>query len=326
MFGDLVILYLFFGGAGAGAVVVLCVLEFLDAQRHLGQRRRALVSASGLQDADDEGNAPYAPRLPRNFYARAWPIAACMLGFGIVCLLCDIGRPDRIFALVVHPEFSPMTVGAYALVIALAIALVFGSLSLFDGMDVRSIVIRSVAVVGVAAGVVTVTYTGVLLADSPSVLFWQTPLVPVLFALSSLSSGFACVLLALSFTESRQTLVMPAGVFSLIDSALIVLELLCLTALIVWGLMGEGTRASAFSLFWGELKGWFWLCVVVLGLVAPFSLERFAVSEGRRFQLLWTSVLLLVGALALRWCIVEAGSFDTTQTVGAVLGYAAFSG
>ena len=49
MFSALAVMYLFLGGSGAGAVVVLSSLEFCDAQRHQGQSRRAAVARAGLR-------------------------------------------------------------------------------------------------------------------------------------------------------------------------------------------------------------------------------------------------------------------------------------
>ena len=80
MFDSLVIGYLFLGGAGGGAVVVLAALEGVRAfaGRRLG--------------------------LPNEFFARAWPVSTVVLAAGIVCIFADLGRPDRLFALVLSPQ------------------------------------------------------------------------------------------------------------------------------------------------------------------------------------------------------------------------------
>lgn len=323
MFSALIVAYLFLGGTGAGATVVLCALEVMDAQRHQGQRRRALVAVSGLRGGRIDAEEVFAPRLPRNFYARAWPIALVSLATGIVCLLFDIGRPDRILAFVTSPELSAVTVGAYALVAAVCVAGTFTGLSLLDGLDVAPVVVRALGIAGVAIGLVVSVYTGVLLQSMASVVLWQTPLLPAVFALSALSCGLACVFAALAFTETRQSLVAPARVFGAVDSALIAAELVALAAFVAIGLSKEGAQTSAQALVSGDLCWLFWGGLVAAGLVVPFVLERVSVSEGRRFKLLWTAGFVLAGGLALRWCVVSAAAYDVTQAVGSFLGLAA---
>ena len=110
MFDSLVIGYLFLGGAGGGALVVLAALEGV---RSLAGRRLG---------------------LPDEFFARAWPVSTVVLAAGIVCIFADLGRPDRLFALVLSPQPTPLTVGAYALVVSLACAGAFSVLALADGL------------------------------------------------------------------------------------------------------------------------------------------------------------------------------------------------
>ena len=83
MFDSLVIGYLFLGGAGGGALVVLAALEGV---RSLAGRRLG---------------------LPDEFFARAWPVSTVALAAGIVCIFADLGRPDRLFALVLSPQPTP---------------------------------------------------------------------------------------------------------------------------------------------------------------------------------------------------------------------------
>ena len=322
MFSALIVAYLFLGGSGAGALVVLCVLECLDAQRHQGQRRRALLAMAGLYGQGIGGSTSRAPHLPRNFYARAWPIALVMLATGILCLLCDIGHPERVLALVFSPEPTAVTVGSYALVVSLGVACAFAGLSLFEGFDIPMSAVRAVGVVGVVAGVVTISYTGILLQGMASVVFWQTPLLPAVFVLSALSCGMACVFVALAFTESRVTLVFPTSVFAMLDSAFILLEAVALAAFVAVGFMHEESRDAAQALFSGDLRWLFWGGIVGIGLVVPFVLERLSVPEGRRFQLLWTGAFVLAGGLMLRFCVVAAASYDVTQAAGSFLGLA----
>lgn len=326
LFSALAVMYLFFGGSGAGAVVVLSVLEFRDAQRHQGQARRAAVARAGLRGsagtAASIAGSGRSLGLPRNFYARAWPLAFVLLGAGALCLLCDIGRPDRLLALVAHPSLSAIAVGAWAIAVCLLVAGAFTALSLFEGMDMPPTGVRALGFVGVISGLVTAVYTGVLLQGMASVVFWQTAFVPAAFVCSSLSCGIASVFAALSFTEARQPLNAFAVRLAQVDSALIVLEAMCLAGLLAVGFATPGAHDAAWSLAGGEYRWLFWGGLVGVGLVAPFVLERISAPERRRALLLWTGCLVLAGGLALRWCMVLAARYDVTQIPGAVYGLA----
>lgn len=326
MLSALAILYLFLGGAGAGTIVALSVLECLDAQRHQGQSRRAAVAQAGLRGSLRSAGSSALPArslgLPRNFYARAWPLSFVLLAVGALCLLCDIGRPDRLLALVAHPSLSAIAVGAWAIAVCLVISGAFAAMSLFEGMDVPPAVVRALGVAGVGAGVVTSVYTGVLLQSMASVVFWQTAFVPAAFLFSSLSCGVACVFAALSFTESRQPLNTFAVGLARIDSVLIVIEAACLVGLLAVGLATPSAKDAAWSLVGGEYRWLFWGGLVGVGLVAPLVLERVSVPERRRLALLWTACFVLAGGFVLRWCTVLAASYDVTQIPSMLFGAA----
>lgn len=296
MFNLLVIGYLFLGGAGGGALVVLAALE---------------VARLGL---------PRRLGLPDEFFARAWPVCAVVLATGVVCIAADLGRPDRLLALLVWPQITPLTVGAYALAVGLACAVAYLVLALFDNVRAPRAVRFALAAVTLASGVVTVVYTGMLLQGLASVLFWQTALLPAVFALSSLSCGVALALLAAAFVEARRPFTRPLVWLAGADGGLIVLEAACLAAYLAWGFAGEGTRAAAEALVVGELAPVLWGGVVAAGLVAPFVMERLLTHGNHRSQLLWIAAFVLAGGFALRFCFVQAGLFDITQMPSALFG------
>lgn len=298
MFDSLVIGYLFLGGAGGGALAVLGAFE---GARTLGLR---------------------CPELPDELFARAWPVCAAALATGIVCIAADLGRPDRLLALVASPRPTPLTVGAYALVAGLACAAAFSALALFDGPASRAPrpVRLALAAASLAAGCVTAAYTGVLLQGLASVLFWQTPLLPVAFMLSSLSCGVAVVFLAAAFVETRRPFVHLVAWLARIDGVLIAAEAGVLAAYEAWAFAGEGTHAAAVALVAGDLAPAFLGGVALAGLAVPFAMERLLTHNNHHSQLLWIAACVLVGGLALRACFVQAGLYDMTQMPQALYG------
>ena len=173
---------------------------------------------------------------------------------------------------------------------------------------------------GVAAGLVAVAYTGVLLQGLASVLFWQTPLLPMLFSLSSLSCGIACAFLGAAFVETRRPITRPLARLALVDGVLLVLEALVMAGYLAWSFAGEGTALAAQALVAGDLRWAFWGGAVLCGLAAPFALERCLTHGNSRTQLLWIAAALLAGGFALRFCLVGAGAYDATQLPGLLFG------
>lgn len=300
MFNALTIGYLFLGGTGAGALAVLCVLKCARALRW-----RALA-------------------MPEEFFARGWPVCTVTLATGILCLLADLGRPDRLLHLLTSPEPSAMAVGSFALAAALVLAAAFSAFALFDTVRLPRVAVVCLAVAGVAAAGATAAYTGVLLESLASVLLWRTPLVPALFVLSSASCGIAVAFLAASFVETRHPYRGPLVWLARVDGGIVLVEAGCLAVFLLLAFAGEGTVAAARALVLGELAPVFWGVLAVCGLAVPLVLERFLTHGNSRTQLLWIAALLLVGGFALRWCIVGAGAYDVTQMPEALYGLAGF--
>ena len=140
-------------------------------------------------------------------------------------------------------------------------------------------------------------------------LFWQTPLLPAVFVLSSLSCGLALALGVAAFVEARRPFMRPlAAWLARADGALIVLEAACLAADPRVGLCGRARAPAAAALATGDLAPVFWGGVAAAGLVAPFVMERLLTHGNHRSQLLWIAAFVLVGGLALRFCLVQAGA------------------
>lgn len=302
MFGLLITCYLFLGGAGGGVLMVLGALECarLWPRARFG---RALA-------------------LPDDFFARAWPLGFVVLATGALCLLADLGRPDRLLNLVISPAPSAITVGAFALAAALAVAAVFALAALLDGPRIPRVAAAALAIAGIAAGATVMVYTGVLLQGLASVLFWQTPLLPLLFALSSASCGIGCALFAAAFVEARHPFVRPLVWLARIDGVLIVAEAVCLVVYLAWAFASPGTTPAAAAIAQGDLAWLFWGGVGVCGLAVPFVMERLITYGNSRTQLLWIAALLLAGGFALRCVFVGASAYDPTQMAGPLLGLA----
>lgn len=315
MFNGLTVMYLFLGGAGAGMCVVLSLLECFTARESMSVR---LISTAPFDSPLVRVSAFLA--LPSEFFTRAWPMCLVLLSLGVLCLIADVGRPERLFNLLLSPQPTAMSVGSYAIAASVLCSGVFSAMSLLDNVEPSRALTLTVAIIGVVSGFVTAVYTGVLLSSLASVVAYRTPLLPALFCVSSLSCGLAGAFAALSFTEPRHPHVRPLAVLTLADSVLVLAEIVLVSVYVFWMLGSQDAAAGAWALVAGDMRWLFWGGLLVCGLVVPFALERFVTHGNARTQLLWISACLLAGGLSLRVCVVGLAMYDVTQIPALMFG------
>jgi formate-dependent nitrite reductase membrane component NrfD len=308
---DLTITYLFLGGAGSGALFILIVLSLLT------------PCASG-----SDSPARYVPQAafqPLFFFG--YQVGGGVLILSMLCLLFDLGRPDRLLSLFLHPSLSYLVLGTYALVILVVCAIVF---CLIWGTPFGRLprwAIRAVEVLGLSAALITMLYTGLLFQSIGAGTLLGTVLVPVIFVLSSLSTGVALLLLTAAFTRAGRLFSTTFRRLARMDVALILLEAVGLALLLTSGLDEQQTRVAATELIFGEFAAAFWVGVVGCGLIAPLGIEGVSLRVGAsgmgkvvRWEYAFASVsfLLLIGGYCLRVSLLGAGLpvFMATTTLG----------
>jgi formate-dependent nitrite reductase membrane component NrfD len=142
--------------------------------------------------------------------------------------------------------------------------------------------------------VLLITYTGVLLSNT-SVSLWTTMLLPILFVVSAVSTGLAATLLLLTLLGRE----IPHE-FSQAGAILAVLEMLALVGFLV--------TVPAGVLVAGPLSLWFWVGVILIGLLVPFELELGTLKvKGTTLLVLASTLCVLLGGLILRAVVVVGG-------------------
>jgi polysulfide reductase chain C len=231
---------------------------------------------------------------------------------GVLLLVFDLGNQSWSWHLFVRFYLvSPMSMGSWILLLwsivaAALIALWFAEL--FEPEEGHTDLFARVAswlrpllpLVGVLSwvefvlSILLIAYTGVLLS-STSIALWATVLLPVLFVVSAISTGWAATLLVAALL--RKEIPPEAGKAGAI---LAVLEVLALIAFLV--------AVPSGVLVAGSLSLWFWIGVVVIGLLVPFGLELWSVRTGEKTVLvLATALCVLLGGLVLRAVVVIGG-------------------
>lgn len=143
-------------------------------------------------------------------------------------------------------------------------------------------------------------YTGILLSAFNARPLWNTSLLGPLFLVSGLSSGVAAILW-MSKNHAERALM------SKIDLILIGIELFLIVHLFMGFLASNAVQVEAANLFLGgEFTVFFWVFVVILGLVFPATLEILEL-RGIKIPVLIPALMVLVGGFIFRFIMVEAG-------------------
>lgn len=314
MLGEMTIWYLFLAGAGAGALLGAAVLEFLTPYAERCAEPRGTLA--------DHPAAPFvAAEALRPFFGPAYGAGLAAVLLGMFCLMADLGRPDRLLDLFLSPSLSFISVGAY-LLLALVLCAALSAAAWSFGVSSIPRWLAGVARVGlVASALAVMAYTGLFLASLRAILFWYSPWLPALFAVSALSTGLGLLAGAVAIGGAPDRFATTLRRVQRVDAVAIVAEALLLAALLITALAGDETaRASAQVLLVGPLAPTFWLFVVVIGLGVPLVGDLAGRADGSRLMLLATACLLM-GGFFLRWCVVRVGTApDVAAFVAAAFG------
>ena len=333
--GWMVVVYLYFGGLGAGSIL-LSGLGHLTKREHF----RGIARAGAI-------------------------MAPVFIGLGSGLLVFDLGRPLQFWRLFAHLNpASPMSLGSWFLVafsfFSMLYALThlppswaqfFSRFKIFPGFflklsswnepksektengEYRVGVMEDpypnspkwlnaardfLAFIGIPLGVAVGIYTGILLGAIPARPFWNTPMVAQLFLFSALSSSTGLLFLAVPFfwKGSERHVKREHRVLLTADLIFIFVEFFIILPLIIHAQLSTQSVITAMDMILGgPYTKVFWIGVVLIGILIPMFLE-FSDFFGlwKKLPLFMTksihvmvAVLILIGGYLLRWVFVHAG-------------------
>lgn len=276
-------LYLFLAGAGSGAYLIMQWIQWSP------KYRTALTASKSTSD------------LLRSFPSVARLLAIALVVMGMLFLLVDLGVPSRLLLVLRRPFASAISFGAWALTCFVTFALIRELVAqLFPRQLAKTKAILSL--VSALAALAVALYTGCYLYSVPTVPFWHTPLIIVLFLTSALSTGTAAII-ALAFFLVRNERVRVFRSLGRLDIAFILLELFLLAAFLASRYFaGPGAQELVLSLlvgshqylFWGGVVGFGILAPIILGFLAPRTTECYLMASG----------CIIIGGLLLRCSII----------------------
>jgi formate-dependent nitrite reductase membrane component NrfD len=236
-----------------------------------------------------------------------------LLLLGIVCLVLDLGRQDRILSLFLNPSLSILAIGAYALAFLALLGFLLVLPRLFIVPSIGTAFIRATEIATLLFASVAMFYTGFLLFSIKAVHFWDNPLLPIIFILSSLSSGIAVLVIVGFFSERDEDLALVLKKIILLDVIVLLAEIACTAAFIWTASLAESAaaRESLKSLLFGKEALFWWVGFAVCGMLVPLIVELFFLKGSKRSvqtHLAIAAILVLIGAFCLRYGLVEVGT------------------
>jgi formate-dependent nitrite reductase membrane component NrfD len=303
-----VILYLFLAGVGAGAMT---------------------VSASVLLRGGGGGFGGGHFALAR-YGAMIAPIPV-MVGSGL--LIFELGSFEagdwfKWINLYMTINLSPMSIGTWLLTLFIGVSILYAYCFVskdaapgdkLDGLR------KTMAWIGVPLGISVAVYTGILLGAMPSRPFWNSPVLALLFLVSSISTGVACIILVRALlhgrdgdAESQRSYLDSGYLLTASDVLLIGFELMVVFLFIMYAYLTVGSVREAVGIILpgGGMAALFWIWFVIVGLALPALVElRYVLPRllyHREYKVsrvvdVAVPALVLIGGFMLRYVVVVAG-------------------
>lgn len=164
--------------------------------------------------------------------------------------------------------------------------------------------------IAVVAAVFGIIYPAFVMGQSPSIAFWNNPVLPVLFIIYGLIDGIDLIFISLAALGS--TFAVDVEFLEKMEVFLLILG-----AISIWSYLGlmsvgrVGARESVRRLVKGELAPLFWGVVIMIGLVLPLGVGLYGLLVGVPIGVAGvTGVLALVGALYFKYVVLRAGVYS----------------
>jgi formate-dependent nitrite reductase membrane component NrfD len=231
-------------------------------------------------------------------------------------------------------NLSPMSIGTWLLTFFIGVSLAYAYTFVPNApfLGERQVSLRkTLAWISVPLGIATAVYTGILLGAMPARPFWNSPILALLFLLSSISTGVALILLARAVFHRTQSPEVEREyqesdyLLTATDILLIGFELMVIFLFLMYAQLTIGNVKEAITVILpgGDLAALFWFGVVLIGLLIPALVELYYVVpklvyhrgfNAPRIVDIAVSGAVLLGGFLLRYVVLVAG--QVTGPVG----------
>jgi molybdopterin-containing oxidoreductase family membrane subunit len=240
--------------------------------------------------------------------------AACVVAAAVL-IVPDLGRPDRIINLFIHPNWrSPLIWDLLIISVYFVFAVVDMWVMTRQRMDpvTRAKALRVLAFIGLPTAVLLHSITAWIFGLQIARTWWNTALLAPIFIASAIVSGTAFITLIALILHRYERIELPKATWRWLTGLLavgIVVDLFfvaCDYITIIWGNVPRERAALDVILPGGSWQWLFWTEWIIGGLI-PFVL-LVTPSLRRRFGAIGiASVLVMLGVFAYRIELVGAG-------------------
>jgi formate-dependent nitrite reductase membrane component NrfD len=240
---------------------------------------------------------------------------------GAVFLVFDLGSPEKAYRIFLSAKFTYLTFGSWVVLLFCLFSTALAFLrSMADITRLPRPLFKTLELLSLVFACSVMTYTGIFISSMPAIPFLNTPIVVVLLIISSLATGSALITLYGFFNQQRKSMFFGLRVIPRIDFALIILEIFVLVGLIVTkNLESEVARKSANVMLFGDDFLLFWFGVVFLGAIVPVVAGLLSHHSLHMVNQAISSMAILLGGFALRYCLIAAGLHVATTQYFALL-------
>jgi formate-dependent nitrite reductase membrane component NrfD len=285
LFSSYIAWYLFLGGAGSGAYVIA-----------------SLFTIAGRYSERDQ------IREYREITRGGFFLGPILVALGTFFLVFDLGIPERAYRLFLTTKFTLLSFGSWSILLFFVFSFLYIFIKSKNDIFIPFIALRFLEMLALIAAGCVMVYTGLFISSMPPVPFLHTPLVVLLFVASSLSCGSALITLYGFLNQQKKAIHFGLRVIPRLDTVIIAFELLAFAALLVRGFLeSEVTRKSVDLLIAGNAMILFWVGFVLFGVVIPLAISFLNRHYAQASLLAISSLAILVGGIALRFCILASG-------------------
>jgi len=229
-----------------------------------------------------------------------------------ICFLFHLGRPWKFWLAFLRPHSSWISRG----MIAIIGFLLFTALQLAPSVSwlawlpwtVNNSLLQALAII---SAIVLVAYIGFALGVISAIPFWNSALMPVLFAVYSLLGGAG---LTLGLLLSTGSTTVELGMVKAVTNWLLVIAVVVLGVYLwVSTHINPVVRYSVTQLIRGRISPYFMGGAVLLGLAFPLTVAGLGLMYRIPDALVLVAVACeLAGAFFLRYSILKAGAYAPT--------------
>lgn len=270
---------------------------------------------------------------------KANDVACCFMGpilapfilmLGMFFIFLDVERPLNAFwfYLSFNPT-SPMSWGAWGVGVIIPVSFLYGLAAIPE--ESRGILrvdylkklsarlnpyLRKLAGINFALGIFLGIYTGVLLSSFVARPLWNSPILPVLFLTSALSTGAAFIIIAARNNTIKLF-------FTKVDIWLIFAEIVILV-LFFYGhyVSTASSRASIMPFFTYSHEFFpYWIAILLMSILFPVALvlkllevkgdAHVEMSPATVFRMNLSAFMVLLGGFIVRLAIIYAGQLSS---------------